>query len=272
MTKATFNNKFTFLNNMLQSVKVSLQSTEVTRIVRSDNNLVGILVAFAVIGIWATSLSFLLSLNISDVPILWILPAMMWQMFLYTGLFITAHDAMHGAVFPQNHKINNLVGSIVLLLYGLFSYKELLKKHWQHHHHPASDIDPDFHNSKHKNFFAWYFNFMVGYWSWIRLICLIILFEIISYTIHTPEKNLTLFWIIPSILSSAQLFYFGTFLPHREPEGGYKNVHRAETNPLPVFWSFITCYHFGYHEEHHEYPHVPWWQLPEVHEMQKELS
>ena len=113
---------------------------------------------------------------------------------------------------------------------------------------------------------------MVGYWSWTRLICLIIVFEIISYTIHIPEKNLTLFWIIPSILSSVQLFYFGTFLPHREPEGGYKNTHCAETNPLPTFWSFITCYHFGYHEEHHEHPNVPWWKLPEVYNLQKKLS
>lgn len=257
---------------MLQSPKVALQSIKVARTVKSKNQPLGILIAFGIIGIWATSLAFLLSRDISNVHILWILPAIIWQIFLYTGLFITAHDAMHGAVFPQNHKINNLVGTIVLLLYGLFSYEQLLKKHWQHHHHPASDIDPDFHDNKHKNFFAWYFHFMVGYWSWTRLICLIILFEIISYTIHIPEKNLTLFWIVPSILSSVQLFYFGTFLPHREPESGYKNAHCAETNPLPTFWSFITCYHFGYHEEHHEHPNVPWWGLPEVYKMQKELS
>jgi beta-carotene/zeaxanthin 4-ketolase len=24
----------------------------------------------------------------------------------------------------------------------------------------------------------------------------------------------------------------------------------------------ISCYHFGYHEEHHELPHLGWWQLP----------
>lgn len=257
---------------MLRSPKVHLPSIKATRMIESKDTYLGILVAFTVIGVWAASLTFLLSLDISNVSILWLLPAMMWQMFLYTGLFITAHDAMHGAVFAQNPKINNLVGSIVLLLYGLFSYEELLRKHWQHHHHPASDVDPDFHDNKHKNFFAWYFHFMVEYWSWIRLACLITLFEIISYTIHTPEKNLTLFWIIPSILSSVQLFYFGTFLPHREPEGGYKNLHFAETNPLPVFWSFITCYHFGYHEEHHEYPNVPWWRLPEVYQMQEEPS
>ncbi|WP_208766779.1 fatty acid desaturase [Nostoc flagelliforme] len=24
----------------------------------------------------------------------------------------------------------------------------------------------------------------------------------------------------------------------------------------------MSCYHFGYHQEHHEYPDVPWWKLP----------
>lgn len=27
--------------------------------------------------------------------------------------------------------------------------------------------------------------------------------------------------------------------------------------------SFLTCYYFGYHLEHHLYPNVPWWRLPE---------
>ncbi|MFB2979106.1 fatty acid desaturase [Microseira sp. BLCC-F43] len=45
-------------------------------------------------------------------------------------------------------------------------------------------------------------------------------------------------------------------------DGGYTNPHRCQSNSLSTFWSFITCYHFGYHEEHHEYPEVPWWQLP----------
>jgi beta-carotene ketolase (CrtW type) len=113
---------------------------------------------------------------------------------------------------------------------------------------------------------------MMGYWSWKRLIGLMVVFNLISFTFHIPEANLTLFWVIPSILSSVQLFFFGTYLPHQEPEGGYTNNHRAKTNALPIFWSFITCYHFGYHEEHHEAPHVPWWKLPEVYKMSRKVA
>ena len=257
---------------MSQTAELPLQKLKVTQIKKSESTFRGILIALAIIGIWACSLVFLLSLDISKVPILWILPAMLWQAFLYTGLFITAHDAMHGVVFPQNHKINNLVGSLAVLLYGLFSYDKLLEKHWVHHRHPGSELDPDFHKGKQKNFFAWYFHFMKNYWSWIRLIGLMTTFNIISYTLHIPEKNLTVFWVIPSVLSSLQLFYFGSFLPHREPKGGYNNIHFAQSSHFPVIWSFITCYHFGYHKEHHEFPHVPWWNLPVIYKMQIENS
>jgi beta-carotene/zeaxanthin 4-ketolase len=63
-----------------------------------------------------------------------------------------------------------------------------------------------------------------------------------------------------------QLFYFGTFLTHREPTEGYTNPHRTTSNHFSHFWSFITCYHFGYHKEHHEYPQLPWWKLPEIYQ------
>lgn len=122
----------------------------------------GITVAFPIIGLWASSLIFLIFLKISELHQLWIFPAIFWQTFLYTGLFITAHDAMHGMVFPRDRKINNIIGTVTVVLYALFPYNKLLKKHWIHHRHPASEIDPDFHDGKNKNFFSWYFHFMKG--------------------------------------------------------------------------------------------------------------
>lgn len=238
----------------------------VPEIVTQDSDR-GTLIAATILCLWAASLAVLLSLDIAKLPPGWIPFAILWQVFLYTGLFITAHDAMHGQVSPQNPKLNQFIGSLAALVYGLFSYQKLRKKHWEHHHHPASELDPDFHDGKRQNFFAWYFCFMRRYWSWTRLIGLMVTFNLIHYTFQIPEHNLTLFWVLPPILSSVQLFFFGTFLPHREPEAGYTDPHRAQSNPLPTFWSFITCYHFGYHHEHHEYPQVAWWQLPAVYKM-----
>jgi len=248
---------------VIQINQAPLQTIKITPMGKSDTIWV-FLISLAIIGIWAVSLFFFLSLDISNLHTLTLLPAILWQTFLYTGLFITAHDAMHGAVFPQNHQLNNFVGSVALFFYALFPYKKLLKKHGLHHNHPASEIDPDFHDGENKNFLAWYFHFMKGYWSWIQVIGLMVIFNLVNYTLHIPQTNLTLFWVIPSLLSSVQLFYFGSFLPHQEPVGGYSSPHRAQSSPRPVLWSFITCYHFGYHKEHHEYPRVPWWKLPEI--------
>ncbi|HEY9295086.1 MAG TPA: fatty acid desaturase, partial [Phormidium sp.] len=128
---------------MIQLEHAPLQQAKLPRIQRSENPIIGLVIAFTIIGIWASSLVFLISLDWSQIPTVWRIPAIIWQMFLYTGLFITAHDAMHGVIFPQNRKINNLIGSFVLLLYGFFSFDELLKKHGVHHQHPASEFDPD---------------------------------------------------------------------------------------------------------------------------------
>ena len=224
-------------------------------------------IPIVIISIWAVSLGCLIFLDISHFNLVMLVPIILFQTFLYTGLFITAHDAMHGLVFPQNPKINHFIGSLCMFLYGLLPYKKLLKKHWLHHHNPATQTDPDFHDGKHKNFFAWYFHFMKAYWSWRQIITLIIIYHSAHQILHLPSANLTYFWVIPSLSSSLQLFYFGTFLPHTEPIGGYIQPHCAQTISRPIWWSFITCYHFGYHEQHHEYPHIPWWQLPEIYKI-----
>lgn len=222
----------------------------------------GLFIASFIMGTWAISLATLLSFP-PEQP-LWRLLAVLWQTFLYAGLFITAHDAMHGVVAPEQPKLNRFIGSLTLLMYGLFSYNQLFKTHWQHHHHPASDLDPDFHDGRYKNPFAWYFRFLQRYWSWRRFLGLIASFHAMHLLLHVPEANLVLFWIVPSLLSSVQLFYFGTYLPHREPAGGYQNAFCTQSAYRPWLWSFLTCYHFGYHYEHHEYPHVAWWQLPAI--------
>jgi beta-carotene ketolase (CrtW type) len=186
------------------------------------------------------------------------------QTFLYTGLFITAHDAMHGIVAPQHKKLNNFIGALCVFLYALFSFQRLRNEHRKHHAQPASDSDPDYHDGAHRGFWAWYFHFMLTYVTWRQIAGMAIVFNVLLHTFKIPVANLLLFWIAPALLSTLQLFYFGTYLPHREPAGGYTNAHRARSNDFSALWSFLTCYHFGYHWEHHEHPYVPWWKLPAV--------
>ena len=74
-------------------------------------NLKGIGIATAVITLWLVSLVLLLSSEIPAHHPLFVFPAILWQSFLYTGLFITAHDAMHGTIVRGHPRINNLIAT-----------------------------------------------------------------------------------------------------------------------------------------------------------------
>src|SRR3569833_2559591 len=74
----------------------------------------GLFVAFLVIGFWVSSIILLMQWQVNFAnPLLYLF--ILVQMHLYTGLFITAHDAMHGTVSP-NKMLNNLVGHVCTLL------------------------------------------------------------------------------------------------------------------------------------------------------------
>lgn len=51
--------------------------------------------------------------------------------FASTALFITAHDAMHGAVCRRRRWLNDAIGRLCLSLYAWFDYGLLYEKHWE---------------------------------------------------------------------------------------------------------------------------------------------
>jgi beta-carotene ketolase (CrtW type) len=222
----------------------------------------GLFRALAVISLWLVALGCGLFL----VEVRWenswfIVPLILVIMFLFTGLFITAHDAMHRTLMPKDPFWNDLIGRAAVFVFALFSYPMLLRKHHEHHEKPATLDDPDYHNGKQPSYLAWYFHFMTEYMTWMQFVGMSLVFCFLWLVLGAKPQNVFLFWALPAIASTFQLFTFGTYLPHREPRGGYDNVHRAHSNDYPRWLSFLTCYHFGYHFEHHEYPYIPWWKL-----------
>jgi len=179
------------------------------------------------------------------------------QTYFFTGLFITAHDSMHGAI-AKNRKLNNTLGQIATMAYAFLSYKTLTKKHYLHHQFPATEKDPDF-SPKSNNFFVWWFVFMKNYITWWQILLMAVTFNVLL--IWFSEVQLIMFWVIPAILSTFQLFYFGTYLPHRRPFSEEMKPHNSRTQKRNHFWAMISCYFFGYHWEHHESPTTPWWKL-----------
>ncbi|MBN1153599.1 fatty acid desaturase [candidate division KSB1 bacterium] len=229
---------------------------------KTKNSVYGIVINGAVLIAWLISLIFLFTIELKSTSLFFIILGMLWQTWLYTGLFIVAHDAMHGRVYPHNRMMNNLLGRLALTLYAFFSFSFLQEKHWDHHRYPASSKDPDYNDGVHTSFLGWYFKFMRSYMGWAQIVGMAIAFNILLHLLKISVGNLIIFWIVPAFASTFQLFYFGTYLPHRETSQGFKDKHRARSNEYPVWLSLLTCFHFGYHWEHHAFPNLAWWQLP----------
>jgi len=212
----------------------------------------GIGVALTLLSCWLISLLLLLQFHVEWTNP-WVYFFILIQTHLYTGLFITAHDAMHRTVAPHHPKLNHWIGQLCTFCYAAMPFHLLNKKHHLHHQHVHTEQDPDYH---HGSFWPWYFKFVKEYLTIWQLIIISIEFNLLK--IWFPEKNLYLFWIMPSLLSTLQLFYFGTYRPH---QGEHTNIYQSTSQSKNHLLAFLSCYFFGYHYEHHEAPATPWWRL-----------
>jgi len=184
--------------------------------------------------------------------------------WLYVGLFIIAHDCMHGSLAPFRPHLNKAVGQFCLFVYAGFHYDELNRKHHLHHRYSGTEQDPDFDARPPHGFFRWYWNFFTEYFGWPQFLFLASVTALYVFIFKVSYLNLMVFWALPAISSSLQLFYFGTYLPHKPDKAPFTDRHRARSNSYNWLLSLLTCFHFGYHHEHHLYPSVPWWRLPAV--------
>lgn len=217
----------------------------------------GVLVALVIMVVWMSHLIFCLTLvkvNFQS-PVFYL--QILFQTYLFTGLFITAHDSMHGNV-SSNKKLNNLIGWTTSFLFAGLSYKKLLKNHQLHHKYPGRVEDPDF-SFRYQNIFLWWMIFISRYVTIIQLLVMAAAFNV--FLLFSGESSIISFWVVPAFLSTFQLFYFGTFIPHMRPHIDEMKPHNARTQKKNHIWAMISCYFFGYHNEHHQSPGTPWWQM-----------
>lgn len=230
----------------------------------------GILIAFIIITLWAAHLFY--SLNFVQVdftnPVFYL--HIFLQGYLYTGLFITGHDAMHRTV-SRNRTINDSIGWISTLLFAGLSYNRLIKNHFMHHSKPGEENDPDFY-TKSQNFFIWWAVFLIRYTTISQLIIMAVAFNVLATWFD--KNSIISFWVIPAFIGTFQLFFFGTYLPHKYPHTENMKPHNARSQKLNHLWAMLSCYFFGYHNEHHERPATPWWKLYKLKEetVKKQLS
>lgn len=186
------------------------------------------------------------------------------QAWLSTGLFIIAHDCMHGSFAPGRRRWNALVGTACLGAYAGLSYRALYPMHHRHHAAPGTEHDPDFHAGAPRRALPWFVHFFRGYYTHGQILRITVA-AIVYMLLGASLLNIVVFWALPALLALAQLFLFGTYLPHRHADTPFADAHNARSNGLSPLASLATCFHFGaYHHEHHLSPQTPWWQLPRV--------
>ncbi len=130
----------------------------------------GIIIALSIISIWAIHLIYLLFYFSIDFSSIWTYLHILIQGYLYTGLFITAHDSMHSTI-SRNKIINNTIGAISTFLFAGMSFNRLLKNHNLHHEYPGTEKDPDFY-VKSQNFFVWWIIFFFRYSTLTQIIAM----------------------------------------------------------------------------------------------------
>ncbi|MEN9879116.1 MAG: hypothetical protein RLZZ158_2155 [Cyanobacteriota bacterium] len=231
-----------------------------------------IFLALLVLWLWLSSLYWFLTSPSLRYSLPLIVLAVLLRTFLQTGLFIVAHDAMHGNLVPGKAVFNTWLGVVFLGVYGLLSYDICRENHINHHQFCGQSGDPDVPLALLAKPLAWYFRFMYSYTSLGQLLGLVMIWGLSLLVLPGDWGQLLFglacFWILPMVLSSAQLFIFGTYLPHRSASGAQENASQGPGDCLIVstdlheFWSLLSCYHFGYHCEHHNNPALAWHQLP----------
>ncbi len=118
------------------------------------------------------------------------------QNWLGTGLFIVAHDAMHGTPAPTHPGLADAIGRVARVLYGGLSYDRLRPAHHAHHRHPGTPLDPDLDAARRVRFWRRYLHFVRTCFGWRQLA----VFFWTAVALGAPIPNLLAFRALPAMV------------------------------------------------------------------------
>lgn len=230
---------------------------------RTRQAAIGVFLAAAIFGGWLALhlyALFVFDLSLATLPSALAMAAV--QCWLSVGLFIVSHDAMHGSLMPGSKRLNSLIGGTLLFLYAGFGWRKMRDAHFLHHKMAGRAGDPDFDEDHPSQFWPWYLTFFRRYFGIGSVLFVSTVVSIYWLIFDVPMVQLVLLYGAPAIASSIQLFYFGTFRPHHHNGAAFVDRHNARSENFGTLASLASCFHFGYHHEHHCQPETPWWALP----------
>lgn len=216
------------------------------------------------------------------------------------ALAILMHDATHFQ-FLKNRKWNDLLTNLVTM-YPLFtSIEQYRDNHMRHHRHLNSEHDPDWVSKFGKKEFTFpksrgeflftLFTYLVLYQGvkdavWFlkrfqapkkkagkkpgnaRIRVLYSLSLLTAVTLLGIWPYFLMFWVVP-YLSTFFMFQYIRSVAEHFGELAYDNL-LTSTRTVRATWVerfFIAPHQVSYHLEHHLYPGVPFYNLPQLHEL-----
>ncbi len=240
------------------------------------------------IGLYAISILITIEL-VSIIPHPWhyllCFPGYLLAAASLHGISLFTHEGVHGLLSHNPHWNRGL--SIICALPVLQNFSAYKVLHLHHHKHLGLKGDPD----HYKNYTRW--NWLVFLMHWARLLIgypvYITAIPILGFWAATAKEKLWVAfevlllgilgtaillspispsllihgWLIPMVLINTMVNIRGmsqhTLL--EQESDVIRGTRTILTNPIT---RFFMC-NENYHLEHHLYPSVPWYHLPEVH-------
>jgi fatty acid desaturase len=209
------------------------------------------------------------------------------------AMYSLLHDAIHFSI-SRSKWLNDVVGQLFLGVPLFISLKEMRKVHLAHHKYLQTAKDPEMKHLQYDEFQFPKTRFQLFKLGLFDLTGLNFLYYKLQYIVqlllHLNRKNSTglfrllmmaaavfaayqagilsgllLYWIIPyaTLYQLLNRIRLSTEHFNLHPQNHYKT--RSVISSLPEKL-FLSPYNLGYHLEHHLFPGVPFYNLPELHE------
>lgn len=216
------------------------------------------------------------------------------------ALIVLAHDAAHYRLF-RNRALNDWLGELLLAWpFVLFTMQAYRRNHFPHHRFVNTNRDPDWVRKQTPD---WHFPktraqlatmlFLdaigVGFGKFVvtasrlpsapvdssstknrafafgRLAFLLLLAVTIALT-HTWKIYL-LFWVVPYVTWMQLCFHVRSIAEHFAIPANRRGVYAQTRTVLPSWFDrvFVLPKNANFHLEHHLFPSVPFYRLPELH-------
>lgn len=217
------------------------------------------------------------------------------------ALAILMHDATHYR-FLKNRRWNDVLTN-VLTMYPLFSSIEQYRQnHLRHHRHLNTEEDPDWVAKLGKREFTFpktrreFLLTVLAYFTLYRGISdalwflrrfggtdavvkaqnggnkgaklAFYLLLVLVLSVFGWWKYFLIFWIVP-YLSTFFMFQYIRSVAEHFGDLAYDHLLTSTRSVKPAWWEkfLLAPHHVGYHIEHHLYPAVPFYHLPQLHRL-----